>query len=211
MKTSFSTHTDDTFVNRSGRVVPVSHLLCGIDREANRYSVKGGAELPVEDIEDIWIDAACKAWRSRESYNPELNHGTPEAFGYTVFRREAWRHHAKRLQKREQLSTLKSSIETSDGCVPSWITYQDGGNHEPDRELETSEALDYIYSKIDLLCKEQKDVLLLKIKGLKPRQIAAELGLTANAVSSRLTRGTTRLKALLGNEFMSNYGYGLCA
>ena len=211
MKANFHTYTDETFVNRNGREVPYNHLFSGVDNETNRYSRRGGAELTREDIEDLHQDSCLKALASKESYDPDLNHGTPEAYGTMVVRRETWRSHAERLQRRTRAAELKERFERADNQLPLWLSQTDGGNHEPDRELESSEALAYINGKIDLLCEEQREVLRLKIDGKKPKQIAAELGLTANAVSSRLTRGTKRLMGLLGKEFLSDYGYSLCA
>ena len=79
---------------------------------------------------------------------------------------------------------------------------------EADREAETNEAVDHIEDVIDSLPENQRYILGLHLnEEMKPRQMAEQIGCTANAASLHLCRARKTVRERLGEEFLADYGF----
>ena len=213
MRTNLSTHTNETFTTNSGMTVRYEPFFTGIGKEVQRYGYRGGKDLRKEDLEDLQQDACKKIIVSKGSYDPAKSHDCPEAYGHmTVLRLE---HDAyTRAAKRASIFTpFEAEDEDGEEYVSYEISGYRGDEFEADRELTSKEVISYIYGKVATLEKGQREVVELAMKGYKTHEISKTLGITPNAVSSRLSRGKKQLAIALGARFMKEHvsGYKLCA
>ncbi len=187
--------TNATFTTKCGTAVRYEDIFEGISKEISRYRYKGGINLSDEDIEDMRQEAFKKAIISIGSYDPEKSFGCPQAYGYAV---------ARNCEKNVFRKTVKR-----DSVFSSQATECEGGEgFSSDRELTSKEAVSYIKDKMATLPHNQRKVLELSIQGVEPERISQILGCSQNAVYSRLCRARQALAEALGNEFLSEYGYG---
>lgn len=132
--------------------------------------------------EELMQEAFMKTWQYLESGREVRN---IRAFLYRVANNliidEA------RKKKEESLDRL---LEESEGAEP-----ESGDNERMERQAAAREVLEIIKE----LNAEDREVLIMRyVDDLEPREIAAVLGMSPNAVSVRIHRATQSLKKRLG-------------
>lgn len=207
MEKNYKTTTHETFTTSDGRIVRYEDIFDGIDNRVRHYGANGGKDLPRQDLEDIFQDAATKVIANQASFNLDKCHGFPQAYGYQVAtfqERDAFRKAERRRKTFTSFERTNEDDETFDaldklGCCDE--------AYEPDRELESKEAQAYIWDKMDSLSERYRQVLTLAANGEKPREIAKILGCKPTEVSMTLFRARQALKKALGPDFLRQYGY----
>jgi RNA polymerase sigma-70 factor (ECF subfamily) len=128
--------------------------------------------------EDVVQETLLRAWRSIESLTED---GKARAWMLTIARRE----HA-RLHERKRLETVDVAVlaAAEDPALGR-------GDGDDDR-------LDDVRAAIHALPPEYREPLVLQVlMGYSTDEIAAQLGLTAGAVCTRLSRARQRLRSTL--------------
>jgi RNA polymerase sigma-70 factor (ECF subfamily) len=77
---------------------------------------------------------------------------------------------------------------------------------EPNLELEERERRNLVFSMLEKLPEENKNLLLLYHNGLKYKEIAKVLNLNPNSVGTMLVRSIDKLKQLLKTEYYELFG-----
>lgn len=115
------------------------------------------------------------------------------ARGHTVDNAKAWTLRvAKRYVQREIHDYVRNGfgIEALDAMETATPAVFDS----PPKSLEWKELVGFFSA----LSPREEEVLLLRLEGLKYREIASQLGISANSVSTLLVRALTKLRAKLG-------------
>jgi RNA polymerase sigma-70 factor (ECF subfamily) len=134
--------------------------------------------LAEELVQDIWF----AVWRALPAFRGD---GPLKGFVARIASNRAASHVARavRLPGTEQVSE-----NFHDGAV---------GPETAALEQDASAGLMAAVRQLPLVTRQ---VVTLTLEGFEPREIAAALGLTSNAVSIRLTRAKTQLRHYLGDD-----------
>lgn len=109
--------------------------------------------------------------------------GNPKAWAFTVVRHESW----ARLRRRNDERLAAQRLDALDELpVGRWAGVVAGFEGDDVARLLT------------LLSKREQEALLLRMEGLKYREIGGELGLSIQSVSTLLMRALRKLQAVLG-------------
>ena len=213
MANFLTTHTNETFTTKSGKIIRYEDIFVGIDNEVTRYEWHGGKEMDPEDLKDLRQDAFKKAVvASKGSYDPDKGkHNCPQAYGATIARmceRDAYR---KSVERASRFTAYECGDETKEGYVPYEISSYRGDEFEAVRELKTKEAMSYIKDCMAKLSEGYRKVLELTMDGYTSEEISKILGCSVNAVYTRLSKARKAFAATLGREFLSQNGIKLCA
>jgi RNA polymerase sigma-70 factor (ECF subfamily) len=141
------------------------------------YGMHGG---PTEDVEDLTADIFLRAWRSRDQFDGEA--GAAVGWLLKIARHrvvDAHRRQASRGQSEPLDEDLLEAPEPGPEAQAGW-----------DADVRTFWAL---AQGLPVL---QREMLVLRyLQGWQVQAIAAQLGLTENAVSLGLRRALKRLRA----------------
>jgi len=153
------------------------HLLESCRADLTRFALWLTRDLAI--AEDIVQETMLRAWRSRSGLRDPT---AVRAWLFTIIRRE----HA-RLYERKQLLTV---------CIDACMSREDAGLVWFDEDPEIEE----LRKTLLRLPGEYRVPLVMQVLGgFTTVEIAAELGLTANAVLTRLYRARQQLRELYGN------------
>lgn len=75
----------------------------------------------------------------------------------------------------------------------------------PEQRTIAAEYLGIVLGLVDCLCASEREVVLMHFSGMKHKEIAADLGISVNAVTVRLCKGKKNLKVLLESEYPNVY------
>ena len=193
------TKTNACFNAADGKLVSYQEILEALRVQFEVYGNTKGACLSEEDLEDAYQDAVLKVLRYSGKFDP----GKSQA--------KTW---ASRIGANVQIDQYKAYRKRED-----WFESMDDnrgvadfcnrlyGNRSTDYEVESREAVDYIMKAIGSLNETQRLVLSLTIDGMKPREIADELGISSEKVSRILCHTRKALVKALGPRFLGDYGF----
>lgn len=132
--------------------------------------------------QDIVQEAFMRLYRALRQ-GQAIDH--PKAWAFTVVRHES----CARLRQRNGERLAHQSLDVlEDLPVGSWAGVVAGFEN------------DDVARVISRLSKREQEVLLLRMEGLKYREIGGELGLSIQSVSTLLSRALRKLQAVLGTK-----------
>ncbi|MSV27686.1 MAG: sigma-70 family RNA polymerase sigma factor [Bryobacterales bacterium] len=136
-----------------------------------------------EDAEDVIQEAFLLLYRACRSGREIVN-----AKGWTlrVTRRLLW----KRMREMASDRVVPGSAE--------WLDLLPSGTGDPEKPLLASE--DDLWAALSILTPRELEVVLLRLEGLKYREIAGSLELTVSSVNTLLARAITKLQEALKEE-----------
>lgn len=217
MKNINLTPASCTFTTKSGKTVNCKPIFEGIANQVGAYAIKGGQDMPIEDLEDLRQDAFLKSLTSFESFDPERPNGCPQAYGARIscnLERDAFRKGNARKARFTSLEYLqerdaRSKENTRKGRFSNLDGY--GEAPGPDSMLESRETVSFVLRKLSKMGENHRMILDMARQGCTAEEIAETLGCSLNAVYIRLHKARKAFAAALGQEFMSRYGYRLGA
>jgi RNA polymerase sigma factor (sigma-70 family) len=144
------------------------------------YSRTSDRELAIE----ISQESFTRLW---QKFVLEGEVPNPRAFLYVVAR-----HLIIDWYRRKKSSSLEALSENRDKPL-------DPRDDSPQIQMELSSDAGRVLELFDKLGKGYRDIMFMRfVEDLQPREIAERLGLTANAVSVRISKGLTALKHHIG-------------
>ena len=196
---AFSTRTNETRTNAFGKTVRVQDILRIIKGHVEHYGSTIGAELPLQELEDLCMDISVKVLENLDRFNPA------RASLYTWVSHIAY--HAeidcfKRYMGR--VSQVKESFYSKSGengysqlqrcsrASRSW---------EPDAELESADSLEYIERTRRSLNPRYQDAIRLTEHGAGPQDIADSYGISESAAGTLVSRARRAFRKKLGDEY----------
>ena len=221
---NLNTATNETVTTTSGSTVRFEEILEGIRKNVEIYGFHGGRDFSDEELEDLFQDAASKAWRAITGFDPDKCHSCPQAYGYkiaTLAERDAYKKAMAYRARFTPLSSVKARNKDGEEYGSLLDMPAPMGNHkssESDAERCTQSAesdfvskenVSYIMDAMNSLNERYRTVIRLTAEGYKPRDIAKMTGETPEVVSMTLFRARQAMKKALGPEFLSEFG--LCA
>jgi RNA polymerase sigma-70 factor (ECF subfamily) len=132
--------------------------------------------------QDIVQEAFMRLYRSLRQGQPIEN---PKAWTFAVVRHES----GARLRQRNDERVAHESLEALDDLPTRQWPGRTPGFEEDD-----------VSRLVSLLSRREQEALLLRMEGLKYREIGKELGLTIQSVSTLLSRALRKLQAALGTN-----------
>ena len=161
----------DIVAEESSRTVRFATLADEVGEPVRRYAAR---RVPPHQVDDLVADVFLVLWRRLD----DVPSGDPLPWAYGVARkclantRRSGRRHLELIDKVTRL--------------------------DPPRSYEAPESYDDVHNALAQLSDLDRELVQLWAwEGLPPRDIAASLGMTANAVSIRLTRAKHKLAELL--------------
>ncbi len=161
----------DIVAEESSRAARFATLADEVGEPLRRYAAR---RVPPHQIDDLVADVFLVLWRRLD----DVPVGDPLPWAYGVARkclantRRSGRRHLELVDKVTRL--------------------------DPPRSYEAPESYDDVHNALAQLSDLDRELVQLWAwEGLPPRDIAASLGMTANAVSIRLTRAKHKLAELL--------------
>ncbi len=169
---------------RAGDAGALEILLARHQPRVYRYALRMCREPgEAEDVQQEVLLAAARGLREFRGA------AALDTWLYTIARRQCGRR--RRLRKGEPSASRRVAIESLVEDLP------DRGQ-APDQALADRQAAQAIERALQALEPAQREVVLLRdVEGLTAPEVAAALGLTEQAVKSRLHRGRVALRAAL--------------
>ncbi|RKR84420.1 RNA polymerase sigma-70 factor (ECF subfamily) [Mucilaginibacter gracilis] len=133
--------------------------------------------------EEIVQDALFQVWQKQGDF---YSFQSLKAFLYISTRNACYNHIKKERSKTLRLETMMLDHEPDETTVLHTI-------------IET-EVFAELYQAIEALPEQCRKIMSMIVDGQKPRDIAAELGVTVSTVNSQKMRGVGLLKARLSGE-----------
>ena len=192
--------TTSTFTTENGTVVSYNDIFESIFKNV----ISRG--LSEEDQKDIFQQAAFKAVRSHGTYDPRRG-AQPKTWGSRITDNCVKDHYSSASRRGLSFSSLEGA-DDGDGFLPEEIigSYR-GDEFEADICLRCQEAKSYILDGINSLSETYREVITLKIGGLKDNQIAKALGWKPEKVHMTFFRAKKALARKLGSEFLAEHGF----
>lgn len=208
MENKYMTATDATFVSTNGKTVSFQPLFEG----AHKYMLGARAKGLVSeaDVDDLTQDAAVRIILSSGRFDETRLKGSTDGASYGGWIARNVRISDWQKSERRPKSFSDTLLTDKDGreFETSSIAGYRGNEYEADREVCQSEALRFIWGRIDSLSDKDRQVAVMMIDGLKPKKIAEALGCTPDAASIRIYK----IRKFLGGELRSlleEYGMGV--
>ena len=201
--TNFNTNTNEIFISADGKEIPVRALLKAVENRNEIYGNTLGKGLSKEDLKDLRQQVMIKVWQARSRYDS---------------RRSCLNTWVSRISENCEKDAFKSIMRYNRTIQPCIFLDEDGEestchtydtycseDYAADSRIESRESTKRIEDAIAILPWSYQEVIRYRMDGLKPREIAKELGCTPNVVYTRLHRGINRLARNLGNGFLADY------
>jgi RNA polymerase sigma-70 factor (ECF subfamily) len=103
--------------------------------------------------------------------------------------------------RRQPPVSLNSALDESSACMERWIA---DPAPTPDQEAERHELLAAVAQALDALPEDQREVIVRHhMMGESTREVAAQVGRTADSVKMLLYRGLKEVRCRLRDEGMS--------
>ncbi len=200
-------NTNNTGNNFAGNAQQVINdaIIEAVQASAAAYGKYGSRRIPDDDLEDVTQEAFWRAFRSIGSYDSSKA-SIQTWISKIVYNCvcDYWNDRAKR----EGWSNYKSnqnvydsySVELEDCFTGAEYNYKDTtpcdicSDSDPEEDLISKEQRDWLYSRIDCFPDKSRFIIEQTLDGVKPAQIAAELGCTPNSVSIILHRTIQAMK-----------------
>jgi len=202
-----STSTTDTFITSSGETVRYEDIFEGILKNIETYGTSGGSRLRGDTLKDIFQNAALRAVRSHGTYDESLS--APSTWGSRIAgncETDTFRVELKRGALFSPLGENGIGAEDSVGGAAARLS---GDEYEADRSIRSAEAERYILSAIASLNESYRDIITLRLLGLKVSGMARVLGCPPGVASTKLCRARKALRRALGKEFLGEFGYAV--
>ena len=149
----------------------------------------------VIELDDFKSECFMKIYKSLDLYDE--NKATLKTFCVMCIKSNALqilrssRATKNKLLNNENLISIESDIIDTDGCKFNEIL---GGK---DDEYFYEDFKNKVMEAINKLSPREKEIMLLKLEGLKNRQIADMINTTTNNVVNRLSRARAKLRKIL--------------
>lgn len=202
-----STSTTDTFITSGGTAVRYSDIFEGILANVETYGKTCGGRLAGQSLEDIFQNAAMKAVRSHGTYDESRS--APATWGSRI----ADHCETDSFNREFRRSVTFTSLEIPDRKAGTAVLKDTdrlaGDESEADSRIRTTEAEDYIMSRIASLNESYRHILALQLQGLRPSKMAEALGCTPGVAATTLCRARKALRRALGEQFLGEFGYAV--
>ncbi len=196
------TNTNATFTTANGETVSYQEIFESVRKNVEIYGKTGGGDLSAEDLEDLFQDSILKALRYCKGV--DLRKAQPKTWAGRIAinaQRDAYREHNRRIA----MFVHPTPLSDEEGHEESFFDGVSGG-YPADREVETSKAMDRIEAAICSLPENYQFIISLLREGMKPKDIAEEIGCSADAAATLSCRARKALKRVLGTCFLAGYG-----
>ena len=195
---AFSIRTSETRTNASGVTFKVQAVLKIIKDHVERYGRTAGAELPLQELEDLCVDISIKVLENLDRYDPS------RASLYTWVSRIAYhaevdcfKCHMDRVTRERDVFHAGSKdlgyslMQRSSRAARIW---------EADAELETTDSLEHIERARHALNPRYQEVLRLTENGAGPKDIANAFGISEGAAATLVCHARKALRKKLEDE-----------
>jgi len=139
----------------------------------------------ISEIEDLIQEVFISLWEKRKDFN-HIN--AIKSFLYTSVRNKCLNNLKHKLVRQNHESALIYELES---------------DHSFSNHIIEEESFNRLYSEISHLPESAQKIMLLVLKGLKNREIAAELGISENTVKTQKKISYSKLKTKLGPGLMA--------
>ena len=202
-----STSTTETFITSGGTVVRYADIFEGILANVETYGKTGGSRLAGQSLEDIFQNAALKAVRSHGTYDETRS--APATWGSRIADHCETDSFNRELKRCVSFASLEIPDRTAFSAVLKDPDRLASDESEADSRIRTTEAEDYIMSKIASLNDSYRSILALQLQGLRPSKMAEALGCTPGVAATTLCRARKALRRALGKQFLGEFGYAV--
>lgn len=206
-----TTKTESTFAG-NGQQVSYNAICKAASLAVAAYNKRKLCTIPEYDIPDIVNETVTKALEAIDSYDSSKS--GIETWTSTIAHNcicDYWEGRAKREGWGYDKISSYSDNESGD-IEDEYCTYRRStkgaplldnlySDSDPAEEVSREELKGWLYSHIDRLPDKSKSIIELHLAGIKPAQIAAQLGCTSNAVSVNLHRAIEALKKMAEDEY----------
>lgn len=208
MESKYKTNTNATFVSANGKTVNFRPLFEG----AHKYLLGARAKGLVSEakVDDLAQDAAVRIILSSGRFDETKlkDSSNVASYGGWIARNLSISDWQKSTRRPKPFSDTLLTDDDGRVLETSSVAGYRGDEYEADREVCQSEALGFIWSKINSLSDKDRQVALMMIDGLKPKKIAEALGCTPDAASIRIYKIRKRLGGEL-HSLLDEYGVGV--
>lgn len=173
----------------TGKEKYFSQLIAMYDKKLFNYIVRriGNFESSKDVYQTVWmkIAASLKNYRDDNKFSNYLFYvATNACFD-----------HLRKIKKDNE--NLFSDFVSEGSDSRSAVDNLRSDTHDPETENEIREESEMLSKAVDNLPDEQKDVILLRTKGLTFREIAEMKGISLNSILSRYRYAVEKLKKAL--------------
>ena len=204
MKNTIRTDTKAVFTAVNGQKVNLQDVLESIRISVEVFRSKYCREMGDDDLADIFQDAALKTLKASSRYDPFRS--SPRTWGSRIAGNcqiDAARHRSRHNKCFRPLSDLDGNGDEYESAP---IAGYRGDEFEADSAVITEQSMARINAGIDSLNENYQLVIRMTAEGMKPKKIAEMIGCKAGTVSTLLCRARKALAAVLGPDFLSDYG-----
>ena len=202
---NYYNNTNTTPAQTSDNNIPGKEILTYATRSCEVLARTGEWRMTDVALEDLIQDTATKAVLYWDSYDPAKS---KLSTWISRIAKNCYKDASdKEMKYRMTFRPLDARPRNDDEDIAPVREFAATG-WEADREAETNEAVDHIEDVIDSLPENQRYILGLHLnEEMKPKQMAEQIGCTANAVSLHLCRARKTVREKLGEEFLADYGF----
>lgn len=179
----YSLSDDELRAAQAGDVAALSRLLQAHRNGVYRYGLQ--VCRTTEDAEDALQETLWAATRAVRSFRGAAS--SIVSWMFTIIRRECYRLIDRRHESRQSMESLESQPDPSVG---------------PDDDLDARRRAELLASALTTLDPIQREVIILRdIEGLSAPEAAAQLGISVQALKSRLHRARVNLRDRIEARF----------
>lgn len=183
-----SYRTDTIIETEKGEKVRLDDILKGA--ESYMGYILSKREITSRDSEDLMQDITLKILQVAGRYDSAK--ASPFTYGHMVARSLHLTALRKKLRTAEPFTDFEIKNKDGEYSIPFLKNIRD--QKDPESVLIQNEGVSFITDSVASLGEKERMILVRAADGNKVKDIASELGLTANAVSIRLYKTRNALK-----------------
>lgn len=206
-------NTNETFTSINGTVVRYSDLFEGIKIQVASLVRKGF--LSHDEADDAFQDAALKAIRFAGRFD-ETRMDSVQAYGAMIAKGEIFNKTRRNyivtpeeevyddMDSKPRARYVKRQVEWDDSFMSGMDSCRYGRDevYDAERHLLAAEKMEALSEALSFVSETNRTILELAGDEVKPAAIAKEVGLTPNAVYSRLCKNRKQVENCY-NRFMA--------
>lgn len=167
-------------------------------RHKDYLSIMASRKLPSDLVEDIVQDTFLAALKAAPSFR---GHSSERVWLTAILKNKITDHYRK--VNTQQGKLWHTAIRISD--YPSWLGLEGSYNSRDDNDvmklLYASELDAVLNSGLELLCKQERKVLRMKINGCSTKEICSTLGITEVNSWVALSRARKKIRHYLNSNW----------
>ena len=203
-----STRTSETITNALGATVRVEDIMSIAKNRVERYANRGGSQMPVEEIEEIFMDVVTKVIETLDRFDP--SRGSLSSWISRIANNIEIDHFKSYMKHVSLEKDIQSTPHDMDNVYRSdFDNFRAPRCWEPDYDLESEESLALIEGACASLPSRRREAVRLTANGAGPKDVAESLDISESAAGTLVHNARTELRKKLGDEF-ENPSHRIC-